>query len=193
MGSPLAQESAHGNRLPGLRRPYLVPRKQVTWLGREAGAKAGKLVLLTFPWIDDTLGNAGGHVAEVDTYDSSRLKLANPADEEKVLPWAEGNGLWSVISTLASDLVGVDVVTFFVQNPYACDTAESVAVRIGRDFPSVARALEDLTAAQLLEVSDLGRLCVYTLTEDPHRRQTLQQYVAWLQEGYHWARLAMDR
>jgi hypothetical protein len=129
----------------------------------------------------------------VNGHDSSRVTLANLADEEKVLPWAEGNGLWAVISTLASDLVSVDVVTFFVQNPYACDSAEGIAVRIGRDFPSVAHALEDLTAAQLLEVSELGESCVYTLTKDPPRRQTLQQYVAWLQEGYHWARLAMDR
>jgi hypothetical protein len=132
-------------------------------------------------------------VAKVDTHDSFDLKLANPDDEETVIPWAEGNVLWDIISTLASDLVGVDLVTFYVQNPYACDTAEGVAVRIGRDFPEVARALEDLTAARLLEASDLGGLCVYTLTEDPHRRQTLQQYVAWLREGYHWARLAMDR
>lgn len=132
-------------------------------------------------------------MAEVDRHDSSRLMLANRDDEETVIPWAEGNVLWDVISTLASDLAGVDLVTFFVQNPYACDSAESVAVRIGRDFPSVERALEALAAARLLEASDLGELRVYTLTHDPHRRQTLQQYVAWLQEGYHWARLAMAR
>jgi hypothetical protein len=129
----------------------------------------------------------------VNGHDSSRVTLSNLADDEKVLPWAEGNGLWGVISTLASDLVSVDVVTFFVQNPYTCDSPKGIAVRIGREFPSVAHALEDLTAAQLLEVSELGELRVYTLTEDPQRRQTLQQYVAWLQEGYHWARLAMDR
>jgi hypothetical protein len=132
-------------------------------------------------------------VVEVDRHDSSRLKLANPDHEETVIPWAEGNVLWDVISTLASDLVGVDLMTFFVQNPYACDSAEGVAVRIGRDVPSVERALEALAAARLLEVSDLGELCVYTLTQEAHRRQTLQQYVAWLQEGYHWVRLAMDR
>lgn len=132
-------------------------------------------------------------MADVDRHDNSKLRLAAPHDEETVIPWAEGNVLWDVISALASDLVGVDVVTFFVQNPYTCDSAEGVAVRIGRDFPSVARALEDLTAARLLDASELGELRVYTLTQEPHRRQTLQQYVAWLQEGYHWARLAMDR
>jgi hypothetical protein len=132
-------------------------------------------------------------MAEVDRHDSSRLDLVSPADEEKFIPWAEGNGLWSVISALASDLAGVDIVTFFVQNPFTCDSAESLAVRIGRDPLSVERVLKELTAAQLLDVSDLGGMYVYTLTEEPHRRQTLQQYVAWLQEGYHWARLAMDR
>jgi hypothetical protein len=132
-------------------------------------------------------------VAEVDRHDSSKLRLVKPDDEETVIPWAEGNVLWDVISTLASDLAGVDLVTFFVQNPYACDSAEGVAVRIGRDVPSVGRALEALAAARLLEASDLGELRVYTLTQEPHRRQTLQQYVAWLQEGYHWARLAMAR
>jgi hypothetical protein len=40
---------------------------------------------------------------------------------------------------------------------------------------------------------DLADVRVYELTEDSHRRQTLQQYVTWLQEGYHWARMVMDR
>ena len=36
-------------------------------------------------------------------------------------------------------------------------------------------------------------LRVYDLTAEPRRRQTLQQYVTWLQEGYHWARMALDQ
>jgi hypothetical protein len=34
---------------------------------------------------------------------------------------------------------------------------------------------------------------IYRLADDPHRRQTLQQYVLWLQEGYHWARMGMEQ
>jgi hypothetical protein len=114
------------------------------------------------------------------------------ADEEKVIPWAEGNGLWGTITGSVSNLFGVDVVTFFVQNPYVCDSAASIATRIGRQVMEVEPVLETLAGAGLLEATDLGGTCVYQLTEDPDRRQTLQQYVTWLQEGFHWARMVMD-
>jgi len=116
-----------------------------------------------------------------------------PADEEKIIPWAEGNGTWKAISRLVSDLPSVDLVTFFVQNPYACDTAEGLAVRIGRKIAQVKPVLEALVKGGFLMATDLPDLCVYELTGDPKHRQTLQQYVVWLQEGYHWARLAIDR
>ena len=115
------------------------------------------------------------------------------ADEEKIIPWAEGNGTWKAISRLVSDLPSVDVVTFFVQNPYTCDTAEGLAVRIGRKIAQVKPVLEALVKGGFLLATDLPDLCVYELTDDPKHRQTLQQYVVWLQEGYHWARLAIDR
>jgi hypothetical protein len=114
------------------------------------------------------------------------------ADEEKVIPWAEGNGLWSTVASLASDLVGADVATFFVQNPYTCDSAESLAVRIGRSVEQIEPVLAGFASALLLEKMQLGELVVYALTDDAQRRQTLQQYVSWLQEGYHWARMVMD-
>ena len=120
-------------------------------------------------------------------------QLVDRADEEKVIPWAEGNGLWGTISSLISDLSGVDVITFFVQNPYACDSAESLAVRVGRQARDVAPILDGLAEAGLLDATDLPGVRVYELTSDPHQRQTLQQYVSWLQEGYHWARMVMDR
>lgn len=112
--------------------------------------------------------------------------------EEKVIPWAEGNGLWGVITKLVSNLIGVDLVTFFVRNPYTFDSAEGLAVRIGRDEEKVRLMLEELEEAGFLMAMDLGGARVYELTDEPHRRQTLQQYVTWLQEGYHWARMVMD-
>ena len=115
------------------------------------------------------------------------------ADEEKAIPWAEGNGLWKTISQLVSDLAAVDLVTFLVQNPYTCDTAEGLAVCIGRKATQVEPALNALTEAGFLNVTMMGSLRAYDLTSDPQRRQTLQQYVTWLQEGYHWARIALDQ
>ena len=115
------------------------------------------------------------------------------ADEEKAIPWAEGNGLWNTISQLVSDLAGVDLVTFLVQNPYTCDTAEGLAVRIGRKVAQIEPVLKALTEAGFLNVTVMGNLRAYDLTSDPRRRQTLQQYVTWLQEGYHWARIALDQ
>jgi hypothetical protein len=117
---------------------------------------------------------------------------ANLLSDEKVIPWAEGNGLWDSVSRLASDLVGVDIATFFVQNPYTCDSAQSLAERIGRPVEDVEPVLEGFAEASLLHTVDLDGLRIYELTSEPHRRQTLQQYVAWLREGYHWARMVMD-
>jgi hypothetical protein len=125
--------------------------------------------------------------------DPPRQPVIDRADEETVIPWAEGNGLWGTISRLISDLSGVDIVTFFVQNPYACDSAESLAVRIGRSPKDLVPILDGLAQAELLHAVDLPGVRVYELTGDPHHRQTLQQYVSWLQEGYHWARMVMDR
>jgi hypothetical protein len=125
--------------------------------------------------------------------DPASLERVDRTDEEKVIPWAEGNGLWGTISRLISGLSGVDIVTFFVQNPYACDSAESLAVRIGRRARELRPILDGLAEAGLLQAVDLPDVRVYELSSDPHKRQTLQQYVAWLQEGYHWARMVMDR
>lgn len=113
--------------------------------------------------------------------------------EEKAIRWVEGNGWWRMIDQVVSGLAGVDVVTFFVRNPYTCDSAESVAVRIGYQVAQVEPVLKELAEAGLLNALDLGNLWIYELTDDSHRRQILQQYVSWLQEGYHWARLAMDQ
>ena len=118
---------------------------------------------------------------------------AERADEEKTIPWAEGNGLWNTISQLVSELPAVDLVTFLVQNPHTCDTAEGLAVSIGRKVAQIEPVLEALAEAGFVNVTVMGRLRVYDLTADPRRQQTLQQYVAWLREGYHWARMALDQ
>jgi hypothetical protein len=152
----------------------------------------GKQVLLTVHFFDGIVEFVGGSVNQLDRDRSARQVAAGLSDEEKVIPWAEGNGLWSIISTLASDLVGVDIITFFVQNPYVCDSVESVAVRIGRRVASVKVVLDGLAEAGFLDTMDVGPTRIYNLTDEPNRRQTLQQYVAWLQESYHWGRLVLD-
>ncbi|MBN1660103.1 MAG: hypothetical protein JXA93_17005 [Anaerolineae bacterium] len=115
----------------------------------------------------------------------------NRADEEKVIPWAEGNGLWAAVARVTSDLAAVDVITFFAQNPYAMDNAQSIAERIGRRLESVAPILESLAHAGFVDRLDLDGVVIYQMNTDPRRQQTLQQYVTWLQEAYHWARLVM--
>ncbi|MDD3828511.1 MAG: hypothetical protein PHY79_21320 [Anaerolineae bacterium] len=115
------------------------------------------------------------------------------ADEDKVIPWAEGNGLWGALTRLASDLIGADLVAFFVDNPYANDTAQGLAVRVGRQPFEVGPVLDALVQDGFLDVVEMGGLRVYLLTEESHRRQTLQQYATWLREGFHWARLALER
>jgi hypothetical protein len=117
----------------------------------------------------------------------------NRLDDDKVIPWSEGNGLWGSLNSLVADLNGVDVITFFAQNPYACDSAEGVATRIGREAHKLEPVLDKLVAAGFLRAIELGDLRVYAMAEDAHHRQTLQQYVTWLREGYHWARMVMDR
>jgi hypothetical protein len=124
------------------------------------------------------------------TYENQRRP--DHADEERTIPWAQGNGLWHAVSQIISDLPGVDLVTFFVQNPYTCDSAESIAVRIGYRVEQVEPTLQALSDAGLLKRTPVDDLHLYELTDDLRKRQTLQQYVSWLQEGYHWARMAMD-
>jgi len=116
-----------------------------------------------------------------------------PPDQERIIPWAEGSGDWQTISALVSGLPAVDLVTFLVQNPYACDTAGGLAERIGRKAGEIQPVLDGLAAAGFMHITDLTSLRVYELTSNPRCRQMLQQYVIWLQEGYHWTRLAIDQ
>jgi len=112
---------------------------------------------------------------------------------EVVIPWAEGNGLWRSIEEAVVGLAGADAITFFVLNPYACDSAEGLSLRIGHPLSRLKPALDRLVERGLLNAVELGDVRVYELTRDPCRRQTLQQYVFWLREGYHWARMVMDQ
>lgn len=118
--------------------------------------------------------------------------IAVHADEDKVIPWAEGNGLWHTIDEVVSDLAAVDLITFFVQNPYTFDSADNLAIRIGRRADETRASLDVLAKAELVETMDLGDVCVYQMTNDSYRRQTMQQYVSWLREGYHWARMVIE-
>jgi len=122
----------------------------------------------------------------------SQVHIDRP-DDDKVIPWSEGQGLWATLNRLVSDLNGVDVITFFVQNPYAFDSAEGLAVRIGRAPERIEPVLERLVEAGFLRTGDLDGMHIYQMADDAHHRQTLQQYVTWLREGFHWARMVMDR
>jgi hypothetical protein len=121
-----------------------------------------------------------------------RLEVGDHVDDEKVIPWAEGNGLWGALSSLVNNLAAVDIVTFFVDNPYAYDTAEGIGVHIGRPASRVEPILHELASMGILETMELEDVRVYLLPEDPKQRQTMQQYVSWLREGYHWARMTME-
>jgi hypothetical protein len=114
-------------------------------------------------------------------------------DRRAIIPWAEGNGLWRQMSQFASSLSGMDILTFFAQNPHSCDSAEELAVRIGRQTSKVRPVLEQLEVTGFLEMVELDGVRIYRLADDPHHRQTLQQYVLWLQEGYHWARMGREQ
>jgi hypothetical protein len=127
---------------------------------------------------------------EVRTVDQ---KLFDFDGSKAIIPWAEGNGLWMQMTELVSSLSGVDVITLFARNPHTCDSAEKVAVRIGRRPDKVKSILEALQSAGFLNVVELEGMLIYRLADDPHRRQTLQQYVIWLQEGYHWTRMGMEQ
>jgi len=128
----------------------------------------------------------------LNEFQTDRLEVDGSADDEKVIPWAEGNGLWSALSSLVNNLAAVDIITFFVDNPYAYDSADGIGVRIGRPAYRVEPVLHELACTGVLEAMDLADVRVYLLPEDPHHRQTLQQYVSWLREGYHWARMVME-
>jgi hypothetical protein len=129
----------------------------------------------------------------LDEHWPGNLESLTCIDKPVVIPWAEGNGLWSTLAELVSDLVAADLVTFLIRNPSSYDSAAGLALAIGRDADAIQPVLDGLAHASFLVRVELNGLDAYHLTEEPHHRQTLQQYVTWLQEGYHWTRLAMDR
>jgi hypothetical protein len=154
------------------------------------GLDLGTRVLLTA-----YLNRAKVSIMEARTLNSTqadRLEVDGSADDEKVIPWAEGNGLWSALERLVINLTAVDIVTFLVDNPYTCDSAGSIAMRIGRPVYRVEPILQELAMESVLHAVDLADVRVYSLPEDPQQRQTMQQYVSWLREGYHWARMTME-
>ncbi len=70
-----------------------------------------------------------------------------------------------LIEEVAQDIVGLDTALFFQAHPNVFDTATGIAMRMGRRGPEVAKALERLAEAGILERYDLGagRYRCYTL------------------------------
>lgn len=70
-----------------------------------------------------------------------------------------------------------DLVRFFHDNPHTCDTAEHIARYTGRDVRTIARELNDLVKAAVLEVDKISGINVYKFSEDQGTRDLISRFV----------------
>jgi hypothetical protein len=74
-----------------------------------------------------------------------------------------------IVEDVAQTIVGLDVALFFQGHPNVFDTAQGIALRMGRRPADVEEALKRLVHAGLLELYELGagRYRCYALNRNP--------------------------
>lgn len=70
-----------------------------------------------------------------------------------------------------------DLVRFFHDNPYAADTAESIARYTGRDLASIADELSELVKSGVLHWQDVSGRKIYRLATDGQMRDLISKFV----------------
>ena len=70
-----------------------------------------------------------------------------------------------------------DLVRFFHDNPYAADTAESIARYTGRDMASIADELSELVKSGVLHWQDVSGRKIYRLAADGQMRDLISKFV----------------
>jgi hypothetical protein len=95
---------------------------------------------------------------------------------------------WKNLLQLTTDLVTVDLLSFFNANPYACVTPADLALCIGRQESQLPLYLNRLVDAQILEAVPVLDLVVYQLVSHEEIRRLVQHFVIWFGESFFWGR-----
>ena len=85
--------------------------------------------------------------------------------------------LLEFLQTKVNSFVKWDLLRFFHDSPHTTDTAENIARYAGRSVETIRGELAELAEDGVLEVSQLGGMVVYSLSQDSHVRQMLEQFV----------------
>ncbi|MEZ4670528.1 MAG: hypothetical protein R3E39_21685 [Anaerolineae bacterium] len=70
-----------------------------------------------------------------------------------------------------------DLVRFFHDNPYAADTAESIARYVGREYASITDELGELVKAGVLHWQEVSGRKIYKLASDGQMRELISKFV----------------
>lgn len=70
-----------------------------------------------------------------------------------------------------------DLVRFFHDNPYAADTAESIARYTGRDASAIPEELGELEKAGVLRGQEVSGRKIYSLAADGQMRELISKFV----------------
>ncbi|HIE39300.1 MAG TPA: hypothetical protein EYH30_10325 [Anaerolineales bacterium] len=85
--------------------------------------------------------------------------------------------LLAFLTTKVNSFVKWDLIRFFHENPHTTDTAENIARYAGRNVETTRAELAELAAQGVLTESRLGKMTVYSLTNDPEVRGVIQRFV----------------
>ncbi len=85
--------------------------------------------------------------------------------------------LLKFLQTKVNSFVKWDLVRFFHDNPHTTDTADNIARYAGRSVETIRVELAELAQGGVLEENQLGDMTVYSLAQDLHARELLEQFV----------------
>jgi len=91
----------------------------------------------------------------------------------------------SVIGKILSSKTKVELLAFFEQNPWTIDTADGVAMRIGKTGEAVQEDLYDLETAGFLKKKYIGHVLVFQMNPPAvdEIRQLLSEYDRMAKKG----------
>lgn len=85
--------------------------------------------------------------------------------------------LLEFIRSRVNSFIKWDLVRFFHDNPHTADTAENIARYTGRELNAIEQELKELVVADVLQVSGVSGLDVYTLATDEDLRDLITRFI----------------
>lgn len=85
--------------------------------------------------------------------------------------------LLAFIRAKVNTFIKWDLARFFHDNPYTIDTAANIARYTGRARADIEEDLQELVAAGVLMLSNMGDYQVYALVSDPSVRAMIGRFV----------------